>query len=69
MRTDIQDALGGINISKGYSGPLLMVESDVPAHAYTFSFEPNPEWDCFFAYAPQIKAVSCISCSTESVTC
>ncbi|KAK5173627.1 uncharacterized protein LTR77_002308 [Saxophila tyrrhenica] len=28
---------------------------DVPAHAYTFSFEPNPEWDCFFAYAPQIK--------------
>ena len=28
----------------------------VPAHAYTFSFEPNPEWDCFFAYAPQIKA-------------
>lgn len=30
---------------------------DVPAHAYTFSFEPNPEWDCFFAYAPQIKEV------------
>lgn len=29
---------------------------DVPAHAYTYTFEPNPEWNCFYAPAAQIKA-------------
>ncbi|KAK4936739.1 hypothetical protein LTR10_022463 [Elasticomyces elasticus] len=28
---------------------------DVPAHAYTYSFEPNPNWSTFYAYAPEIK--------------
>lgn len=26
-----------------------------PAHAYTYSFEPNPNWSSFYAYAPEIK--------------
>lgn len=26
-----------------------------PAHAYTFSFEPNPNWSSFYAYSPEIK--------------
>jgi hypothetical protein len=26
-----------------------------PAHAYTFSFEPNPDWSSFYAYGPEIK--------------
>ncbi|ORY17468.1 hypothetical protein BCR34DRAFT_621904 [Clohesyomyces aquaticus] len=28
---------------------------DVPAHAYTYSFEPNPNWTSFYAYAPEIR--------------
>ena len=28
---------------------------DVPAHAYTYSFQPNPNWSTFYAYAPEIK--------------
>lgn len=26
-----------------------------PAHAYTYSFEPNPNWSSFYAYGPEIK--------------
>ena len=26
-----------------------------PAHAYTFSFAPNPDWSSFYAYGPEIK--------------
>jgi hypothetical protein len=26
-----------------------------PAHAYTYSFEPNPNWSSFYAYAPEIR--------------
>lgn len=26
-----------------------------PAHAYTFAFEPNPDWSTFYAYGPEIK--------------
>ena len=29
---------------------------DVPAHAYTYSFEPKPDWSSFYAYAPEIKS-------------
>ena len=29
---------------------------DVPAHSYTFSFEPKPDWSTFYAYAPEIKS-------------
>ncbi|OCL13540.1 FAD/NAD(P)-binding domain-containing protein [Glonium stellatum] len=28
---------------------------DVPAHAYTFSFEPNPNWSTFYTYGPGIR--------------
>ena len=28
---------------------------DVPAHAYTYPFEPNPNWSSFYAYAPEIR--------------
>lgn len=28
---------------------------DIPAHAYTYSFEPNPDWSTFYAYGPEIK--------------
>ena len=28
---------------------------DVPAHMYTYSFEPNPNWSRFFARGPEIK--------------
>jgi cation diffusion facilitator CzcD-associated flavoprotein CzcO len=27
---------------------------DVPAHAYTYSFAPNPEWSAFYAGGPEI---------------
>lgn len=30
------------------------VTCDVPAHAYTYSFEPNPEWSKFFADGEEI---------------
>lgn len=26
-----------------------------PAHVYTYSFEPNPAWSSFYAYAPEIR--------------
>ncbi len=29
---------------------------DVPAHLYTYSFEPNPEWSQVFAGGPEIRA-------------
>ncbi|KAI1630504.1 cyclohexanone monooxygenase [Exophiala viscosa] len=28
---------------------------DVPAHSYTYTFEPNPDWSSFYAYAPEIR--------------
>lgn len=31
------------------------VACDVPAHAYTYSFEPNPEWSRFFAEGKEIQ--------------
>lgn len=31
------------------------VACDVPAHAYTYSFEPNPEWSKFFADGREIQ--------------
>ncbi|KIW94319.1 uncharacterized protein Z519_05635 [Cladophialophora bantiana CBS 173.52] len=43
--------IGGTWFENRYPG----CACDVPAHAYTFSFEPNPEWSSFYAYAPEIK--------------
>ncbi|KAF2207227.1 hypothetical protein CERZMDRAFT_115254 [Cercospora zeae-maydis SCOH1-5] len=28
---------------------------DIPAHTYTFPFEPNPNWSSYYAYAPEIQ--------------
>ena len=30
------------------------VACDVPAHGYTYSFEPNPDWSQTFAPGPEI---------------
>lgn len=29
---------------------------DIPAHTYTFPFDPNPEWSGYYAYADEIQA-------------
>ncbi|KIN03267.1 hypothetical protein OIDMADRAFT_119824 [Oidiodendron maius Zn] len=29
---------------------------DVPAHIYTYSFEPNPEWSGFYSFSSEIQA-------------
>ncbi|KAK5092888.1 hypothetical protein LTR24_004802 [Lithohypha guttulata] len=32
-----------------------LVVYEKPAHAYTYSFEPNPNWSTFYAYGPEIR--------------
>jgi len=44
------ETVGGTWRENRYPG----VACDVPSHAYTYSFEPNPEWSNFFAYGPEI---------------
>ena len=44
--------LGGTWRENRYPG----LTCDVPAHAYTYSFAPNPEWSRFFANAAEIRA-------------
>lgn len=46
------DRLGGTWRDNRYPG----LTCDVPAHAYTYSFAPNPEWSRFFARADEIRA-------------
>ena len=29
---------------------------DIPAHTYTFPFEPNPEWSGYYSYSDEIQA-------------
>lgn len=43
--------LGGTWRDNRYPG----LTCDVPAHAYTYSFEPYAEWDAFYATGPQIR--------------
>lgn len=43
--------IGGTWIENRYPG----VACDVPAHIYTYPFEPNPEWDFFYASGEQIR--------------
>lgn len=31
------------------------VGCDVPAHSYAYTFEPNPEWDGYYARGEQIQ--------------
>jgi len=46
------DRLGGTWRENTYPG----LACDVPAHLYTYSFEPNPEWSSTFARGPEIQA-------------
>lgn len=46
------DRLGGTWRENTYPG----VACDVPAHMYTYSFEPNPEWSKRFADGAEIQA-------------
>jgi cation diffusion facilitator CzcD-associated flavoprotein CzcO len=43
--------LGGTWLDNRYPG----LTCDVPAHAYTYSFAPNPEWSAYFAPGPEIR--------------
>ncbi|GAA5317653.1 MAG: NAD(P)/FAD-dependent oxidoreductase [Candidatus Pelagadaptatus aseana] len=45
-----KDKIGGTWRENTYPG----VACDVPAHMYTYSFEPNPEWSNRFAYGHEI---------------
>ncbi|KAL5620935.1 hypothetical protein FOBRF1_004181 [Fusarium oxysporum] len=44
--------VGGTWLVNRYPG----VACDVPAHIYTFPFEPNPDWSSFYASGPEIWA-------------
>ncbi len=44
-------AVGGTWRENRYPG----LTCDVPAHCYTYSFAPNPEWSAFFAPGPEIR--------------
>lgn len=46
------DRVGGTWRENTYPG----VACDVPAHGYTYSFEPNPDWSQTFAPGPEIQA-------------
>ena len=45
------DRIGGTWRENSYPG----LNCDVPAHAYTYSFAPNPEWSSFLAPGPEIQ--------------
>ncbi|OCK82817.1 cyclohexanone monooxygenase [Lepidopterella palustris CBS 459.81] len=44
-------AVGGTWYENRYPG----CACDIPAHVYTYSFEPNPNWSSFYAYSPEIR--------------
>lgn len=44
-------SVGGTWRENTYPG----LNCDVPAHAYTYSFAPNPEWSSFLSPGPEIK--------------
>src|SRR5438874_9352458 len=46
-----RDKLGGTWRDNRYPG----LTCDVPAHCYTYSFAPNPEWSQFYALGPEIQ--------------
>ena len=45
------DRVGGTWRENRYPG----LACDVPAHAYTYEFAPNPEWSAYFAGGPEIQ--------------
>ncbi|KAL3422860.1 cyclohexanone 1,2-monooxygenase [Phlyctema vagabunda] len=46
------DEVGGTWLKNQYPG----VACDIPAHCYTFSFEPNPDWSRFFVSGAELLA-------------
>lgn len=46
------DRIGGTWRENNYPG----LTCDVPAHAYTYSFAPNPEWSAYFATGSEIQS-------------
>ncbi|KAL2862203.1 flavin-containing monooxygenase [Aspergillus lucknowensis] len=44
-------AVGGTWFENKYPG----IGCDVPSHSYNFTFEPNPEWNGYYAYGGQIQ--------------
>jgi len=46
------ERIGGTWRDNRYPG----LACDVPAHAYTYSFEPNPDWSRYFATGAEIQA-------------
>jgi len=47
---EARDSMGGTWLVNTYPG----VACDVPAHIYTFPFEPNPEWSAYYASGSEI---------------
>ncbi|KAK4555055.1 hypothetical protein LTR86_007821 [Recurvomyces mirabilis] len=47
---DANESMGGTWLVNTYPG----VACDVPAHIYTFPFEPNPDWSAFYASGEEI---------------
>ncbi|KAJ4212362.1 hypothetical protein NW759_011750 [Fusarium solani] len=45
------DEVGGTWLQNRYPG----CACDVPAHIYTYTFEPNPFWKSYYAYSPEIQ--------------
>lgn len=45
------DSVGGTWRENTYPG----LTCDVPAHSYTYSFAPNPEWSAYYAPGPEIR--------------
>ncbi|KAK4556593.1 hypothetical protein LTR86_006164 [Recurvomyces mirabilis] len=45
------DTVGGTWYENRYPG----CACDIPAHTYTFPFDPNPDWSGYYAYAPEIQ--------------
>lgn len=46
------DRIGGTWRDNRYPG----LACDVPSHAYTYEFAPNPEWSAYFVGGPEIQA-------------
>ncbi|KAI6773035.1 hypothetical protein HG530_003993 [Fusarium avenaceum] len=46
--------VGGTWLANRYPGVALGAQCDVPAHIYTFPFEPNPDWSTFYASGSEI---------------
>jgi cation diffusion facilitator CzcD-associated flavoprotein CzcO len=46
------DRIGGTWRDNSYPG----LSCDVPAHAYTYEFAPNPDWSGYFAPGPEVQA-------------